>query len=288
MAVVSDSHLSERTPEAVANWRAAVDDLAAAPPDAVVHAGDLSADGPGHAGDLPFARGELDRLAGVPATAGVGVLPGNHDVGESPGAPPEHRVVAPDLLDRYRDVVGPDRWVLDVGSWRLVGLNALVMGSGLADEEEAQWAWLARALGDGAHEHVALFLHKPLAPPPDRPDPGQHHRYVPPADRRRLSAVLAGAGAPGGTAVRAVVSGHVHQYRRHDLDGVPQVWAPTTWAVLPERIQPVLGEKACGVLDLSLAADGTVTAGLRRPPGLSQLVLGHDLANPYAPDDEPS
>lgn len=274
MAVVSDSHLSDRTPEAVANWRAAADDLAGDAPDVVVHAGDLVADGPGHAGDLPLGRRELDRLAaGLDGACPVLAVPGNHDVGESPGAPPPYPVVAPDLLARFRDVVGPDRWVHDVGSWRIVGLNALVMGSGLRDEEDAQWAWLAAALA-GAR-HAVLVLHKPLAPPPDRPDAAAPHRFLPAADDARLRSVLAG------TPVRAVVSGHVHQYRRHELGGVPQVWAPTTWAVLPEPLQPVIGEKTCGLLALSLEADGTVAAGLRRPPGLSQLVLGRDIADPY-------
>lgn len=278
MAVVSDSHLSDRTPEAVANWRAAVADLAADPPDVVVHAGDLAADGPGHAGDLPLARRELDRLD--PLGRPVLTVPGNHDVGESPGAPPPYPIVAPDLLARFREVVGPDRWVHDVGAWRIVGLNALVMASGLRDEEEAQWEWLAAALaavpgGSAGPRHVVLVLHKPLAPPPDRPDADAPHRFVPPADRARLRSVVAGA------PVRAVVSGHVHQYRRHELDGVPQVWAPTTWAVLPEPLQPVIGEKACGVLSLTLGADGSVAAALRRPGGLSQLMLGRDVVDPY-------
>jgi 3',5'-cyclic AMP phosphodiesterase CpdA len=282
VTVVSDSHLSERTPEASANWRAAVDHIAAAPPDAVVHAGDISTDGARLPADLDFARRALDEMerAGVRLFA----LPGNHDVGENPygpgspggdggDGPDEYPLVSPERLARYRDAFGPDRWVVDVGDWRLVGLDALLLGSGLPDEDD-QWGWLSSALS--GPRHVALFLHKPLVDPPDRPDPSSPGRYVVPAARQRLARVLGEAGS-----VRAVVSGHVHQFRTHAENGLAHVWAPTTWAVLPDRIQPVLGAKACGIVELSLGSDGTVGVNLRRPADLAHWVIADDITDPY-------
>jgi predicted phosphodiesterase len=50
--VVSDSHLSNRTPEASANWDAVVDHVAAERPDLVVHAGDISVVGHDRVEDL--------------------------------------------------------------------------------------------------------------------------------------------------------------------------------------------------------------------------------------------
>jgi 3',5'-cyclic AMP phosphodiesterase CpdA len=298
VTVVSDSHLSERTPEASANWRAAVDHIAAAPPDVVVHAGDISTDGARLPADLDFARRQLDLVerAGVPVLA----IPGNHDVGDNPYgdetgqgehhgehhgehdgehdgvAPDGYPLVDPGRLARYRDVIGPDRWFADIGDWRLVGLDALVLGSGLPDEDE-QWAWLSSAvsLPTTGPRHIALFLHKPVMDPPDRSDRNSAGRYVVPAARERLARVIAGSPA------RAVVTGHVHQFRRHAGEGLAHVWAPTTWAVLPDRIQPVLGAKACGIVELSLGADGTVDADLRRPAGLAHWVIADDIADPY-------
>lgn len=281
VVVVSDSHLSDRTPEALANWRAVVDDVAADPPDVVVHAGDISADGAARPGDLTVARRELDRLAGAGAPAArLLVLPGNHDVGENPHqGQDDYPQVSSERLARYRVAIGPDRWCIDVPGWRLVGLNAQLLGSGLDDEED-QRAWLADAVSVPPHgsRHLALFLHKPLFDPPDRPDPGQPGRYVVPAARTRLDAALEG------TPLRAVVCGHVHQFRRHALDGVTHAWAPTTWATLPDRIQPALGRKQTGVLELALGVDGTVGADLRRPDGLGDHVVGDDVADPYALD----
>jgi hypothetical protein len=193
--VVSDSHLSERTPEASANWGAVVDDVAADAPDLVVHTGDISADGARLPADLATARRELDRLA----EAGVRLVavPGNHDVGENPYGDPDgdaddtvaddYPLVSAAALDRYRDTIGPDRWFVDVGAWRLVG-----------------------------------------------------------------------------------------------RDGLDHVWVPTTWAVLPDRIQPVLGAKLCGVVELTLADDGGVGVALRQPSGLAHWVIADDIADPYA------
>jgi 3',5'-cyclic AMP phosphodiesterase CpdA len=278
VTVVSDSHLSERTPEASANWRAAVDHIASASPDLVVHTGDISTDGARQPADLDFARRRLDEVerAGTPLLA----LPGNHDVGENPYDGSEsdgYPIVDPDALRRYRDAIGPDRWLVDVGDWRLVGLDALLLGSGLPEEDD-QWTWLSSALATppAGPRHVVLFLHKPVIDPPDRPDRNSPGRYVVPAARARLARALGDA-----RTVRAVVSGHVHQFRRHAGEGVAHVWAPTTWAVLPDRIQPVLGTKACGIVELSLGADGAVDADLRRPAGLAHWVIADDIADPY-------
>jgi hypothetical protein len=63
------------------------------------------------------------------------------------------------------------------------------------------------------------------------------YRFWPPAARDRLAGLF-GADPPA-----LVVSGHVHQSRQLSLGGVEHVWVPTTWAVLPDHAQPVLGSK---------------------------------------------
>jgi 3',5'-cyclic AMP phosphodiesterase CpdA len=268
--VVSDSHLSARTPEAVTNWDAVVDHVAVTAPDLVVHAGDVSAQGADRANDLEFAAGHLARLA-VP----LGVVPGNHDVGEPPGLPGRESVVDDDRVAAFRAAFGADRFACRAGRWAVVGIDVQVLGSDTAAEAE-QWRWLHRVLaGDGAGP-TAVVLHKPLAvPPADRP--GRPARYVQPDAARRLAPLLAAAG------VRVVVSGHVHQWLRHEPDGRLHLWAPTTWAVLPDGWQPAVGEKRTGALELALHDDGRVDVALIRPTGLRQQVLGDGtVADPYS------
>ncbi|MGL1446718.1 hypothetical protein ACSTJA_23565, partial [Vibrio parahaemolyticus] len=85
-----------------------------------------------------------------------------------------------------------------------IGLNAQLMGSGIAAEDE-QWDFLAAEAHEARGRPVALFIHKPLF----LKHPAEtevNHRYVVPAARERLLGLL----AP--TRLRLVASGHVHQH----------------------------------------------------------------------------
>ena len=53
-----------------------------------------------------------------------------------------------------------------------------------------------------------------------------------------------------------MLSGHVHQFRTSDIGGRLHVWAPTTWAVLPEYVQPTVGLKRCGACSIELDRHG--------------------------------
>jgi predicted phosphodiesterase len=274
--VVSDSHLSTRTPEALDNWGAVVRHVAAGRHDLVLHVGDVTADGAKDPDDLALARVELGRL-----DARVRAVPGNHDVGDNPvdgGLAGDYEApVGSERIDRFRAEIGPDRWALDLPGWRVVGLNGLLFGSGL-DAEGEQWRWLAEALppeGDpDPDRRVALVLHKPLAAPPPHED-ATPYRYTPPTARERLRAALAGR------RLGLVVSGHVHQFARHEHDGVVHLWAPTTWATIPDRFQRALGEKRCGVVELTLHDDGTVDAEATVPDGMVDHVLVDTVPDPY-------
>ena len=273
--VVSDSHLSPRTPEAHRHWDALVDVVAADPPDLVVHAGDISTDGALRPGDLADARAAVERVA-VP----VAVLPGNHDVGDGAGWSngETEAVVSADTLARYRSVFGADRFASVVGAWQVIGLDAQLLGSGDPAEDE-QWAWLAAVVDDVPHRApVALVLHKPLVPPAGEAD--SPHRYVPAPERGRLLSLLEGLD------LRLVVSGHIHQALEHERDGLRHVWAPSSWGVLPERLQRSIGAKRVGAVLLTLHDDGADVAQVRLP-GVEDVVIGTDVASPYPEPDGP-
>jgi hypothetical protein len=72
----------------------------------------------------------------------------------------------------------------------------------------------------------------------------------------------------GGTPSAPAMSGHVHQYRLLRLDGTDHLWVPTTWAVLPDRVQPVLGAKRCGIVSLILSTGTLHEQELIEPDGL--------------------
>ena len=267
--VVSDSHLSARTPEATAHWDALVEHVAAAAPDLVVHTGDISTDGEVVPEDLAYARTQLDRIA-----APLAVLPGNHDIGDGAAWTYDGAaVVGAETLGRYRAAFGPDRFSVEVGAWRLLGVNAQLFGSGEPEEDE-HWAWLGDEIGRVAPgTPVGLVLHKPLVPPAgDRDRPA---RYVPEAARRRLLALLAAVDT------RLVVSGHIHQALRRDRDRVAHVWAPSSRAAPPDRTQSPIGAKWVGATGLALHDDGRVDVSDIRLPGVDDVVIGDDVPSPY-------
>ncbi|XWN31301.1 MAG: metallophosphoesterase [Devosia sp.] len=253
---ISDTHLAPGQPETKANFAAAAAHIGRTKPDLVIHTGDVTRDAPGAQDELGYAAQRLRAI-----DADVLTLPGNHDVGDNPadgGYMPSTPVAAPHLA-AYRSALGPDRWVETRDDWRFVGLNSLLFLSGLEEDAE-QWDWLDDALGD--HPRVALFLHKPVwltaeGTPADPPN-----RYVPKAPRARLAALIQKTG------VRLVGCGHVHQTRQHRVGKTLFVWAPGTSFILPEAMQPTIGEKVCGLVEYDLGADGTVTARLVKPDGM--------------------
>jgi 3',5'-cyclic AMP phosphodiesterase CpdA len=256
IALVSDTHFQKNDAYTRENWDAARRWLAAEAPDIVVHLGDITANGMHDASALLHAR---ELLAG--AHADLLCLPGNHDVGDHApaGGLHEDEPVDADRLAKYRRLFGPDHWSRGARGWQLVGINAQVLSTGLADEEQ-QFAWLAEVLA--AHDGpLGVFLHKPLFR--DRPEEDViHTRYVPAAARRRLLAALQARD------LRFVAAGHTHQMRQITARGVEHVWVPSTAFTLPDFVQERIGAKHVGIMTLELQPDShrfthVVPAGMK-------------------------
>jgi 3',5'-cyclic AMP phosphodiesterase CpdA len=269
--VVSDSHLSARVADTGRNWSAALRYMQAAEPDFVIHVGDLCMDAIHDPQDLVYGRAQMDR---VPAPWRA--VPGNHDIGDAPSASIDPgEVVNPERVARWCDQICPDHWAIDLGAWHLVGVNAQLFGTGLPAEED-QWAFLEDELvrTNGAERQRVLVVHKPVAASDRELAAAPHYRFVPAPARDRLWKQVKQGG------VGAVLSGHVHQSRVLQLDGVTQLWAPTTWAVLPDSMQGTIGSKRCGLLQLELHDDGPPTYEVVEPQGMAQLVISGGVPHP--------
>ena len=251
LVLISDTHLSRTHPLFFYNWAITRDWIAAEKPDLVLSLGDVSLNGAESDDDLAFARAEYDRLP-VPWAA----VPGNHDVGNNRPDLRGETVVEAERVARYRRHFGPDRWRHDLGDWSFVGINGLLLGSGLAEEAE-QAAFLADTLAALGPRPWALLLHKPLF----LEDPAAsvlHQGCVFPEPRAALEAILA-ANPP-----RLVVSGHNHERWRHRIDGRDHLWCPATAFVSVTDASPRgAGEKQTGFYDIRLSGEALEIAAIR-------------------------
>ena len=254
---ISDTHLARRMTPLIDNFHRVSEHIDAKRPDLVLNSGDVSFDGPTERDDLEFARTLHDALP-----VACRYLPGNHDIGDNPtavGPAPTQPVTEPSL-QAYRATFGEDRWRFDAAGWCFIGLNSLIMNTGLVDEAE-QFDWLASQLSDTQGKPVALFLHKPLfLNAPDDPElVATSIRYVPMPARTRLIEMLRTVD------LRLVGSGHVHQRRDFTFAHTRQIWAPSAGFIVPDSRQEVIGIKEVGLVEYRFQPDSFEVRHVRAP-----------------------
>src|ERR1700740_3237001 len=130
---ISDTHLARGLAKLAFNFDKVADHIDATRPDLVVNSGDLAFDAPTNRDDLEYAK----TLHGALPVA-CRFLPGNHDIGDTPtqaGPPPPQPVTEPSQ-QAYRAIFGPDRWRFEAAGWCFIGVNSLVMNTGVTDETE--------------------------------------------------------------------------------------------------------------------------------------------------------
>ena len=262
---ISDTHLARRLQKLTDNFHRVSEHIDATRPDLVINSGDLAFDAPTSRSDLEFAK-ELHNALPVPCRH----LPGNHDIGDNPTAvgPAPKQPATEKERQNYLSVIGEDRWRFDAAGWSFIGLNSLIMNTGIESEAE-QFGWLASELGRINGRPVALFLHKPLYlnTPEDPETEGTAIRYVPQPRRRSLIEMFSAVD------LRLVASGHVHQRRDFTFGHTRHVWAPSAGFIIPDRMQEVIGVKEVGLVEYRFPPDSFEVRHVRAP---GQIDVGLD------------
>jgi len=254
---ISDTHLARRARKLAQNFDRVREYIDKTRPDLVVNTGDLAFDGPTNADDLDFARSLHDALP-----VACRYLPGNHDIGDNP------TLIGPVPMDpvteagrqSFISIFGDDRWRFDAAGWCFIGLNSLVMNSGLLSEAE-QFDWLASELTSTNGKPVALFLHKPvfLNAPEDPELEASAIRYVPMPARRRLIETLRDVD------LRLIASGHVHQRRDFTYRQTRHIWAPSAGFIISDARQERIGIKEVGLVEYRFQPNGFEVRHVRAP-----------------------
>lgn len=268
---ITDTHLSPGKSHFAANWEPLAKFVRAQQPDLVVHTGDVTVDGADVEEDLAHSASLFGEL-GAPVHA----VPGNHDVGEPAHA---HQPVDAQRIARWRRHLGPDWWSVDVDGWRLIGLDSMLFGSGLADERE-QLAWLDATMRAAGDRGLAWFMHKPLfLESPDEGDMG--YWTIKPGPREALLARIREH------RVAMVATGHLHKMHETLLDGCRYVWGPSSGFVVGERLQEDMpGEKKLGAV-VHEFAPGNVATRMVELPALSRYWIDDVIHEVYPPRTAP-
>ncbi|MXQ14291.1 metallophosphoesterase [Microvirga makkahensis] len=254
---ITDTHLSFLKPQFQANWKPLVEWINSMEPDLVVHTGDLTVDGADFEEDLVHGR-EMLRDLRYPTLC----VPGNHDIGDLPGT---RQPVDGERLSRWRRIIGPDRWTHDLGEWRLIGLNSMIIGSGSSEADE-QLAWLTDTLHTREGRRVLVFKHKPLFV--EDPEEGETGYWgMRPEPRRILLELLTENG------VELVASGHLHRARI--VDGAPfrRVWGPSSGFVVGPMVHMPYGDAIVGAAVHILGS------------GIESRIVPLDVLSPIVLDD---
>lgn len=252
--LLSDLHLSPTHGFFWKNFTIGRDAANAAGAELVIVNGDLCINGPDSDEEMAFAASALRGF--VPLTW---ALPGNHDVGDEPPGQDAQQIVNAERLARWARYIGADRFVVRIGAWRLIGLNAQLFGSGLPQEAD-QDAFLDAALAGGGR--IGVVLHKPLFLAAED-ETEASASCMTPAPRARLLARLKAAG------VGMVISGHLHSHRDVEIGGIRYLWVPAM-AFLGGGHGDDVPIVAATMLDFS---GETVDVDILHLPGLEQIDL---------------
>ncbi|RLP77961.1 hypothetical protein D9V32_01115 [Mycetocola tolaasinivorans] len=231
---VSDPHLGhsggdQRAHQAETAWASLHAEVARNRPDLVVITGDLVVDDPDDRADRALAHARISALE-APAY----VVPGNHDVGDHTtrsGLPVDWHGsrVSDARVDAWEATWGPGHWLREHDDWVLLGINAQVLGSGLAAEAR-QWEWLELvALPAVSGRPLLVFSHESLDTRPETEGTVDSWMSIPTEASRRLWAML----EPHRPI--AVCAGHTHRHLEWTHGCARGITAPSLSGAIPHR-----------------------------------------------------
>ncbi|MFA3918703.1 metallophosphoesterase family protein [Ruegeria hyattellae] len=211
-AVISDTHVNPdedscNSPfpvNARANrrFRFVVADINRREVDFVIHLGDLLHPVP-ETGELYAHAANAYRKIVSDLSVPIHVLPGNHDIGDTPISGGPASPTTPEMIDAWEGEFGAHFHSFEQGGIRFILLNAQLINSGLQAEAD-QMQWVESELAAASSQRVMLMLHHPAYL--CHPEELDHYDNTDQPGRGWLLGLLEKHG------VEAMFSGHAHNF----------------------------------------------------------------------------
>lgn len=255
IAHISDLHLQSGVPERQAQVEPILQKINEIKPDLVVISGDVTDDGWDSIDELKWAKDWLtQRITGEWIA-----VAGNHDIGNFVNLD-EGKINEERWNNWFKTFGGCTRGFAG-DFWQLHFIHVMMLGSGI-EYEKIQDNWLDErlALSSPSELHTVLAIHTPLCinTVVENTDQATDYWLGPTKARKQLlNRIL-------NTSTRLVCSGHVHQSRIQDIEGIRFAWAPPasgTWVHAPGLPNPPMPEKT-GFFLHTLHDDGRVDSEL--------------------------
>lgn len=218
-AVISDTHVNpdedrcnspfpvnaranRRFRYVVADINRVVADINRREVDFVVHLGDLLHPVP-ETGELFAQAANAYRAIVSDLTMPIHVLPGNHDIGDTPISGGPASPTTPKMIEAWEKEFGAQYHSFEKGGVRFLLLNAQLINSGLQNEVD-QRRWVENELAAAQGQRVMLMLHHPAYL--CYPDELDHYDNTDQPGRGWLLGLLEKHG------IEAMFSGHAHNF----------------------------------------------------------------------------
>lgn len=254
IAHISDLHLQSGNDARQAQVEPILKKINEMKPDLVVISGDVTDDGWDSIDELKWVKYWIDVRIDAPQI----VLPGNHDVGNFAGATKD--AINEDRVKKWAETFDTSE-VHEFDSWQLLGMNSMMIGMSdtNADDHLCEvYHWMREAEYTG--KWIALFMHSPLfSKTIEEKNPAINY-WVGPKQWRESFWHITNTHSQ----IKLIGSGHVHQTRLTEVDGVKIAWAPPasgTWVHAPGLPNPPMPEKT-GFFLHTLHDDGRVDSEL--------------------------
>jgi 3',5'-cyclic AMP phosphodiesterase CpdA len=211
-AILSDPHVAVNKPEHNGRFANALERAEAFHPAFVIITGDCLE-------NWSDENAALFRKMIEDSAVPIHTIPGNHDVGQK-RTPDGKGSVSSETVARWKGTFGSDRFAFEHGDCFFIGINNVVLASGLPEETEHE-KWFEEQVENSGGSRIFVFCHYPFFLRDPNEAEGGYWTVESPAKEAWLELFRQNR-------ISAVWNGHLHRFNDTHWKGVSFISTPGT------------------------------------------------------------